>query len=105
MRILLENFTKRFGNVTVIENMNLEVRDGEMLARQNRYQISGNLGRVRKRLIINIWKVRYNVPCLCRCHIKLCVVGPKEFRHSSRVWRFVELLFLESDRESANGPW
>ena len=32
MRILLENFTKRFGNVTVIENMNLEVRDGEMLA-------------------------------------------------------------------------
>jgi inositol-phosphate transport system ATP-binding protein len=32
MRILLEGFTKRFGDVTVIENMNLEVRDGEMLA-------------------------------------------------------------------------
>ena len=32
MRILLENFTKRFGEVTVIEDMNLEIRDGEMLA-------------------------------------------------------------------------
>ena len=32
MRILLEGFTKRFGDLTVIENMNLEVRDGEMLA-------------------------------------------------------------------------
>ena len=32
MRIRLEGFTKRFGDVTVIEDMNLEVRDGEMLA-------------------------------------------------------------------------
>ncbi len=32
MRIRLEGFTKRFGDVTVIDNMNLEVRDGEMLA-------------------------------------------------------------------------
>ncbi len=32
MRILLENFTKRFGDVTVIADMNLEIRDGEMLA-------------------------------------------------------------------------
>ena len=32
MRILLEGFTKRFGDVTVIEDMNLEIRDGEMLA-------------------------------------------------------------------------
>ncbi len=32
MRILLENFTKKFGDLTVIDNMNLEVRDGEMLA-------------------------------------------------------------------------
>jgi inositol-phosphate transport system ATP-binding protein len=32
MRIRLEGFTKRFGDVTVIESMNLEVRDGEMLA-------------------------------------------------------------------------
>ncbi len=32
MRILLENFTKRFGSLTVIDKMNLEVKDGEMLA-------------------------------------------------------------------------
>ncbi len=32
MRIALEGFTKRFGDVTVIEDMNLEIRDGEMLA-------------------------------------------------------------------------
>ncbi len=32
MRILLENFTKKFGDLTVIDNMDLEVRDGEMVA-------------------------------------------------------------------------
>jgi inositol-phosphate transport system ATP-binding protein len=32
MRILLDGFSKAFGAVTVIENMNLEIRDGEMLA-------------------------------------------------------------------------
>lgn len=32
MRILLEDFTKSFGSLTVIDKMNLEVRDGEMLA-------------------------------------------------------------------------
>ena len=32
MRILLENITKRFDEVTVIADMNLEIRDGEMLA-------------------------------------------------------------------------
>ena len=32
MRILIENFTKRFGADTVIDAMNLEVADGEMLA-------------------------------------------------------------------------
>jgi inositol-phosphate transport system ATP-binding protein len=32
MRILLEGFTKRFGDVTIIKDMNLEVHDGEMLA-------------------------------------------------------------------------
>ncbi|MEE8538521.1 MAG: ABC transporter ATP-binding protein [Woeseiaceae bacterium] len=32
MRILLDGITKRFGDVTVIEDMNLEIRDGEMLA-------------------------------------------------------------------------
>ncbi|WP_271274296.1 ABC transporter ATP-binding protein [Aliamphritea hakodatensis] len=32
MRILLDNFTKKFDDVTVINNMNLEVRDGEMMA-------------------------------------------------------------------------
>ena len=32
MRILLEHFTKRFGSLTVIDDMNLEVKDGEMLA-------------------------------------------------------------------------
>ncbi len=32
MRILLEKFTKKFGNLTVIDEMDLEVRDGEMLA-------------------------------------------------------------------------
>jgi len=32
MRILLENFTKKFGELTVIDNMDLEVRDGEMVA-------------------------------------------------------------------------
>ncbi len=32
MRILLDNFTKKFGDLTVIDQMNLEIRDGEMLA-------------------------------------------------------------------------
>lgn len=32
MRILLENFTKKFGDLTVIDQMDLEVRDGEMVA-------------------------------------------------------------------------
>ncbi|WP_316860020.1 ABC transporter ATP-binding protein [uncultured Cohaesibacter sp.] len=32
MRILLENFTKRFGNTTVINEMTLEIDSGEMLA-------------------------------------------------------------------------
>jgi inositol-phosphate transport system ATP-binding protein len=32
MRILLDEFTKRFGSVTVIDRMTLEIRDGEMLA-------------------------------------------------------------------------
>ena len=32
MRILLENFGKSFGSVKVIEDMNLEIKDGEMLA-------------------------------------------------------------------------
>ncbi len=32
MRILLDNFTKKFDDVMVINNMNLEVRDGEMMA-------------------------------------------------------------------------
>lgn len=32
MRILLDHFGKSFGNVKVIEDMNLEIRDGEMLA-------------------------------------------------------------------------
>jgi inositol-phosphate transport system ATP-binding protein len=32
MRILLDKFSKSFGSVKVIENMNLEIRDGEMLA-------------------------------------------------------------------------
>ena len=32
MRILLENFTKKFGNLTVIDEMNLEIHDGEMIA-------------------------------------------------------------------------
>lgn len=32
MRILLDNFSKSFGQTKVIENMNLEVKDGEMLA-------------------------------------------------------------------------
>ena len=32
MRILLDHFSKSFGNVKVIEDMNLEIRDGEMLA-------------------------------------------------------------------------
>ena len=32
MRILLDHFSKSFGSVNVIEDMNLEVRDGEMLA-------------------------------------------------------------------------
>lgn len=31
MRILLENLTKKFGDLTVIDQMNLEVRDGEMV--------------------------------------------------------------------------
>ncbi len=32
MRILLENFTKKFGDLTVIDQMDLEVYDGEMIA-------------------------------------------------------------------------
>jgi inositol-phosphate transport system ATP-binding protein len=32
MRILLENFTKKFGNLTIIDEMNLEIHDGEMIA-------------------------------------------------------------------------
>ena len=32
MEIILEDFTKRFGDVTVIEKMNLKIREGEMLA-------------------------------------------------------------------------
>jgi inositol-phosphate transport system ATP-binding protein len=32
MRILLDHFSKSFGNVKVIEDMTLEIRDGEMLA-------------------------------------------------------------------------
>jgi inositol-phosphate transport system ATP-binding protein len=32
MRILLDHFSKHFGSVKVIEDMNLEIRDGEMLA-------------------------------------------------------------------------
>ncbi len=32
MRILLEKFTKKFGDVTVIDQMDLEVHDGEMIA-------------------------------------------------------------------------
>ena len=32
MEIVLENFTKRFGELTVIEKMNLRIREGEMLA-------------------------------------------------------------------------
>ena len=32
MRILLDKFTKSFGPLTVIDNMTLEIADGEMLA-------------------------------------------------------------------------
>jgi ABC-type lipopolysaccharide export system ATPase subunit len=32
MDIRLENFTKRFGPTTVIEGMDLSIKDGEMLA-------------------------------------------------------------------------
>ncbi len=32
MRISIENFTKTFGDTTVIENMSLEIADGEMMA-------------------------------------------------------------------------
>ncbi len=32
MRILLDNFTKSFGKLTVIDQMNLEIHDGEMIA-------------------------------------------------------------------------
>ena len=32
MRILLDHFSKSFGTVKVIEDMNLEIHDGEMLA-------------------------------------------------------------------------
>jgi hypothetical protein len=32
MRILLDGLTKRFGDVTAVDDMNLEIRDGEMLA-------------------------------------------------------------------------
>ena len=31
MEIILEDFTKRFGDATVIEKMNLKIREGEML--------------------------------------------------------------------------
>lgn len=32
MRILLDNFTKKFGDLTVIDQMDLEIHDGEMIA-------------------------------------------------------------------------
>ncbi|MEO9529261.1 MAG: ATP-binding cassette domain-containing protein, partial [Roseibium sp.] len=32
MRISIENFTKSFGDTTVIKDMSLEIGDGEMLA-------------------------------------------------------------------------
>ena len=32
MRIVLENVTKRFGNVTAIDKITLDINDGEMLA-------------------------------------------------------------------------
>ena len=32
MEIVVKGFTKRFGDTTVIENMNLTVKDGEMVA-------------------------------------------------------------------------
>jgi inositol-phosphate transport system ATP-binding protein len=32
MRILLDNFTKKFGTLTVIDQMNLEIQSGEMIA-------------------------------------------------------------------------
>jgi len=32
MRILLDKFTKKFGNLTVVDEMDLEVHDGEMIA-------------------------------------------------------------------------
>lgn len=32
MRILLDKFTKKFGNLTVIDEMDLEIHDGEMIA-------------------------------------------------------------------------
>ena len=32
MEIVLENFTKRFGDLTVINNMSLRIKEGEMLA-------------------------------------------------------------------------
>jgi len=32
MRILLDKFTKKFGDLTIIDEMDLEVRDGEMIA-------------------------------------------------------------------------
>ena len=32
MEIVIENFTKRFGDLTVIENMNLIIKEGEMLS-------------------------------------------------------------------------
>ena len=32
MQIILENFTKSFGDLTVIKDMNLKINDGEMMA-------------------------------------------------------------------------
>ena len=32
MQIILENFTKCFGDLTVIQDMNLKINDGEMMA-------------------------------------------------------------------------
>ena len=32
MEITIENFTKRFGDLTVIDKMNLKIFEGEMLA-------------------------------------------------------------------------
>ena len=32
MQIIVENFTKCFGDLTVIKDMNLKINDGEMMA-------------------------------------------------------------------------